>query len=107
MAIKHRKESMENVIKDLACDFFARESNKKSLLTITRAMMTEDMKTCIIYISVFPEKEEIAALHFTKRQRKDFQEFLRKKMQRQFVPFIDIEIDKGEKILNRMRDLGL
>jgi ribosome-binding factor A len=106
MPVKHRKESLELLIKDLSATFFARESNKSSLLTVTHAFVTEDMKSCTVYISVFPEKEEVQALHFAKRMRKELQEYLREKMRRQYIPFIDIHLDKGQKILNRMTELG-
>jgi ribosome-binding factor A len=107
MPKKHRKESLEQLIKDLSATFFARESSKKSLLTVTRVLVSEDLRNAIVYISVFPEKEEIAALHFAKRQRKELQEYLRETMKRQFIPFVDVDLDKGEKLLNRMRDLGV
>jgi ribosome-binding factor A len=107
MPKKHRKESLEQVIKNLSATFFARESSKQSLLTVTGAFMSDDLKNCTVYISVFPEKEELSAFHFAKRQRKELQEYLRETMKRQFIPFVDVSLDKGEKLLNKMRDLGV
>ncbi len=107
MPKKHRKESLEQLIKDLAANFFARESNKTSLLTVTSTFVTEDLKHCTVYISIFPEKEEKAALHFARRMRGELQEYLRKTMNRQFIPFVEVDLDKGEKLLNKMRDLGV
>jgi ribosome-binding factor A len=102
MASKHKKQSLEILLKDLSCDFFGRESNTTSLLTVTRATLSDDMKHAIVYMSVFPSNKETEAIHFAKRMRQDLRDFLRKKMKVVFVPFIDIEIDKGEKLRDKI-----
>ena len=47
--------------------------------------------------SVFPEKEENTAVLFLKRKRPEIRAFIRKQFQAKTIPFIDIEIDRGEK----------
>ena len=80
-----------------AADFFARESNRESLITVTRADISPDLKNVMIYFSVLPEKMEQSALNFAKRVRTDFREYLKKKNAMKFLPTVDFAIDYGEK----------
>jgi len=85
----------------LAADFFARESNRESLITVTRADISPDLMSAMVYFSVFPETMEKGALDFAKRARTDFREYLKTKSVLKFLPSIDFALDYGEK--NRQR----
>lgn len=100
---RHTKVAEE--ICHLAADFFARESNAQSLITVTRADLSEDMRSICIYLSVLPEKLESSALTFAKRNRTDFREYLKKHSAFQRIPTVDFEIDYGEKNRQRIDDL--
>ena len=52
-----------------AAMFFTRESNGTSLITVTRADVSPDLKNATVYISVLPESAEQKALEFAKRNR--------------------------------------
>lgn len=88
-----------------AADFFARESNRESLITVTRADVSPDLKNVKIYFTVLPEKFEEAALNFAKRNRTDFREYIKKHASLQRLPTIDFVIDDGEKNRQRIDDL--
>ena len=88
-----------------AGDYFARESNRESLITITRADVSPDLKNVKIFFTVLPEKYELAALNFAKRSRSDFREFIKKHTALNRLPHIDFEIDSGEKNRQRIDDL--
>ncbi len=100
-----RQLQVSETIAHLAADFFAREANRESLLTVTRADVSPDLKNVLIFISVLPESYEESALHFAKRNRTDFREFLKAKSALRFLPNIDFEIDYGEKNRQRIDDL--
>ena len=59
----HRDVQLSETIAHLAGDFFARESNGQSLVTVTRADVSHDLKTVTVYFSVLPEKYEEAVLN--------------------------------------------
>lgn len=80
-----------------AANFFSRESNRESLMTVTRATLSPDEKFATIFFSVLPESREESALHFAKRMRSDFRDYLRKESRISARPHIDFEIDRGEK----------
>jgi ribosome-binding factor A len=92
-----RVEKVEEMIRRLSAEFFERESNRDALLSVTHATVSPDLKNATIYISVLPEEKENAVLDFAKRKRTDLRTFLKKHMSIRAIPFVEIEIDFGEK----------
>ncbi|MBV9159289.1 MAG: ribosome-binding factor A [Candidatus Kaiserbacteria bacterium] len=103
--MSHRKEQVSQMIAHLAGDFFARESNGQSIMTVTRADISPDMKNVLIFFTVLPTSFETPALQFAKRSRSDFRDFLKKKTALHPLPVVDFEIDYGEKNRQRIDDL--
>lgn len=100
-----RQTQVSETIAHRAADFFARESNRRSLVTVTRADISPDLKNVLIYLSVLPETEEESVLHFAKRNRTEFREYLKKSTVLKMLPTVDFEIDYGEKNRQRIDDL--
>ena len=101
----NRNEKVTNFIKELGAQFLGRENNRTSLITVTSATVSPDLKRATIFITVLPEEKERAALEFAKRKRGEFREFLKKNMQTKMIPFIDIAIDLGEKNRQKIDEL--
>lgn len=81
----------------IAQDFFQRESSGASLITVTRAEVSADMKHGTIFITAIPESKEPAALDFAKRMRSELRHKVMKRLPVKVIPFFEIEIDYGEK----------
>jgi ribosome-binding factor A len=103
--MSERTEKVSNFIKELAASYFGKENNKTSLITVTAANVSPDLKRGTVFITVLPESKEHEALEFTKRKRADLREYLKKNMQTKVVPFLDVEIDKGEKNRQKIDEL--
>ena len=100
-----RQEKLANLIKELSASFLGRENNRTSLITVTSCNVSPDIKRATVFITVLPENKENSALGFVKRQRGELREFLKKNMSTKVIPFIDIEIDKGEKNRQKIDEL--
>jgi ribosome-binding factor A len=100
-----RNEKIAVLIKKLTAEFLGRESNRTSLITVTSCNTSPDLKRATIFITVMPTSKEETVLEFAKRNRPLLRDFLRKNMNTKVVPFIDIEIDKGEKNRQRIDEL--
>ena len=100
-----RQTQVAELIAHLAGEFFARESNRQSLMTVTRAQVSPDLKNVTVYFSVLPEKFEEAALNFARRLRTDFRAFLKERSRMKFLPTVDFVLDLGEKNRQRIDDL--
>ena len=84
-------------IRSIAQDFFQRESSGASLITVTRAEISADMKHGTIFITAIPESKEPAALDFAKRMRSELRHTVMKRLPVKVIPFLEVEIDYGEK----------
>ena len=100
-----RQTQVAETIAHRAADFFARESNRLSLVTVTRADVSPDLKNVTIFISVLPADKEEEVLHFARRNSTEFRNYLKQHSQLKFLPHIVFELDFGEKNRQRIDDL--
>lgn len=89
-----------------AAEFLSREANRNSLITVTRADLSEDRKRGIVYITVFPDSSEKAAVDFANRNRKEFSDFFQKRIRGMRMPHVDFVIDLGEKNRQRLDEIS-
>jgi ribosome-binding factor A len=92
-----RQTQISEMLMHHAADFFARESNGKSLITVTAADVSPDLRAIKIYFSVLPSEYEKQALNFAKRSRTEFREYIKSHARLQYLPDVDFAIDLGEK----------
>ncbi|MCE9585044.1 ribosome-binding factor A [Candidatus Nomurabacteria bacterium] len=100
-----RTEKISQMIRKLSAEFLGRENNKTSLITVTSSDTSPDLKKATIFITVLPESREATALDFAKRKRAELRDYLKKNMQIKTIPFIDIQIDRGEKNRQKIDEL--
>jgi ribosome-binding factor A len=105
MTSEFRHTQVSQEIAHHAADYFARNSNHQSLITVTFANVTPDFKDARIYFTVFPEAMEEKALDFAKRSRPEFRDYLRKHSKLPRIAHVDFDIDYGEKNRQRIDDL--
>ena len=72
-----RQIQVSELLAHLAGEYFARESNRESLMTITRAELAPNLKFVKIFFSVLPESFEDTVLAFAKRSRSEFRKYVR------------------------------
>jgi len=101
-----RQKQVSAVICRMAADFLGRESNRNSLITVTRTDVSADLGRALVYLTVLPPEAEEQALEFAKRRRADFRNFVKKNTRMRAVPRFDFEIDGGEKNRQHLDFLG-
>jgi ribosome-binding factor A len=90
-------------LRNIAQTFFQKESSGTSLITVTKADISRDLKHTDIYITVLPKSKEAHALSFAKRMRTDLRTEIKNKLQIRTIPNVEIKIDEGE-IARQMMD---
>ena len=110
MSLSAEKQSprdfkIEEQIKEVAAHVIERESNKTALITITRVELFEKGRKAMIFISVLPEAGEESAMNFLKRKRRDMRTEIKQHLNVRTIPFLDVEIDLGEKASRRIDEL--
>ena len=101
-----KQDKVTSLLVTLANDFINRESNRRTLITITHADISPKLDKSTIYLSVFPEKEEAVALDFLRRKRSEFRNFVKEKSRLRVVPMFDFAVDLGEKNRQRIEDIS-
>ncbi len=96
---KHQK--LQELLRELAAEYFSKESNRLSLITITSVNLMSRGGRATIGITVLPVSSEESALEFMRRRLTDFRDHVTSHSRIGRVPFFDVEIDAGEK--NRQR----
>jgi len=103
--MSNKTEKYVSLISQLAAEFLNYHSNGASLITVTNCTISDDLKRSTIYITVFPDDKEADALNFAKRQRAELRDFIKGKAKLGVLPFLEVEIDKGEKARQRIDEL--
>lgn len=101
-----KDEKIKELIRELAAQYFSRESNRTSLITITGVELYSRNSRAKILFTVLPENQEAAALDFMTRQLSEFREFVSENARIMRVPFFEVAIDKGEKNRQRIEDIS-
>ena len=102
---KFKDEKMSAMLHKFAAEYFLYESNKESLITITKTELENRGKNAYIFINELPVEKEEDALDFMKRRRNDFRKFVMSKKSFGFTPHVTFLIDKGEHNRQRIDEL--
>ena len=100
------RERLQEALREAAAEFLSREAGRQSLVTVTRAELSEDSKRVNIFITVMPESEEEKALQFANRNRGVFADFFATRVRGTRAPHITFVIDRGEKNRQRLDELS-
>lgn len=104
--IKYKDEKISALLAQFAAEYFLTESNRESLITITRAEIGNRGKKATVFFTALPQQKELAALDFMRRKRTDFHNYVVAKKSLGFVPQIDFQIDFGEHNRQRIDELS-
>ncbi len=96
MPIRDHNEKLENAITREAAMFFEREGNRQALITVTHTVLTKRGNGATLFISVFPENKEKAALDFVNRNLGELRRVLREKIRSRAIPSLRVIPDHGE-----------
>ncbi|MDI9354842.1 MAG: ribosome-binding factor A [Cyanobium sp. MAG06] len=91
-----RQLKVEQELLKIAQDFFQRESDRTSMITVTSVDINPSFKNANIKISVLPENKREHALIFAKRMAGDLRTDIKKRLPIRVIPHVDMEIDMGE-----------
>jgi ribosome-binding factor A len=103
--MNQKDDKLKEIIRALAADFFSRESNRQSLITVTNIDLRNRASKAIILMTVLPEDKQQAALEFAQRQLSEFREYVKKNSRIQRIPFFEARLDVGEKNRQRMDEI--
>ncbi len=107
--MQNRNERLAEALRAASAEFLVREALPPphgALITVTRAEVAESGTRATIFMTVFPDTLEEAALKFANRSRHDFAEFFSTRVKGVVLPRIEFLIDRGEKNRQRLDELS-
>lgn len=102
---EYRDEKLAEAIRELASKFVNEESNRQSLITVTRVVMGEKGKQATIFFTALPQYKEEQVLDFLSRKAGELRRILTDKKIVGFAPRISFTIDSGEHNRQRIDEL--
>ena len=93
----NHKTQLTTQLQELAATFVNLESNRTSLITVTRAEMSEVLDKITFFVDVFPETAEGTALGFLLRKRGECRAYIKARASIQRIPHVEFALDEGEK----------
>ncbi len=96
-----KQQQITEVLARLTAEYIHAHASNASLITVTRANISPDGKNATVFVSVLPESSEDSAMDFLRRSRADIRDFIKIHTALRVLPFLDIQLDYGEK--NRQR----
>ena len=100
-----RQEKIEGQLQKIISTFLNKEANNCSIITVTHCEVKHDLKKAVAFLSVFPPSFETEALEFAKRKRSELRSLIADKIPMKTIPFIDFEIDAGEKNRQKIEEI--
>ncbi len=101
-----KDNKLAELLRELAAEYFSRESNRQSLITITGVELFSRGGKARILMTVLPVDKEQTAVDFAHRQLTDFRQYVMEKSRIGRIPFFEVAIDVGEKNRQKIDDLS-
>lgn len=101
----YRRGKVDASIRKLAAEFLERRLTGPALVTVTGSETSEEAGRIKIFFTVYPSEEEKKILDFLNRSRNDFKKFIKNKLQIRSIPYIEFEIDRGERARQRLEEI--
>lgn len=92
-------------LKELASEFVSLESNRTSLITVTRVDLTSAGDKVTFFVTVFPEEAEGPAVGFLMRMRGECRTYLKDHAPMKRIPHVEFALDEGERKRRRVDEL--
>lgn len=100
-----RQEQVGELIRTLAGEYFARESNRTSLMTVTRVSLSPNLRAATVSVSVFPAGRGEEVLGFLQRHGAALRDYLKERSALKIIPHLNFELDPGEQNRERIDKL--
>ena len=90
--MSRRQEQLAEIVKQHASVFVGQETNTMSLITFTRATISNDLKRETLYVSILPLSKENEAIDFLNRKKTDLRNYLKSHMKKaRIIPYVTLD----------------
>ncbi|OGG44639.1 hypothetical protein A2841_00735 [Candidatus Kaiserbacteria bacterium RIFCSPHIGHO2_01_FULL_48_10] len=90
-----RNDRLLSSLSQAVAEFISRESNRTSLITVTRVELANHDSLARVFVSVLPPEQGHAAIDFLTRQEREARDFLKKRIEMRILPKLVFQLDPG------------
>jgi ribosome-binding factor A len=101
----HKDEKLAEAIRELASKFVNEESNRQSLITVTRVVVEDKGKKAIVFFTTLPQDKEVQVLDFLSRKAGELRHLITESRIVGFAPRVEFAVDSGEHNRQRIDEL--
>ncbi|HEY4510555.1 MAG TPA: ribosome-binding factor A [Candidatus Paceibacterota bacterium] len=100
-----KEQRLASTLKDLVSSYLEKEVAGSGIITVTRVAVEGNLRAATIFVTMYPESEEAELLKTIKRRGGDLRAYVKDNVRTKFIPFFQFQIDKGEKLRQRIDEL--
>jgi ribosome-binding factor A len=100
-----RKEKVASLLKKIISEFIIRLGFKNIIITVTHLKITNDLKNCKIFVSVYPDNSEAEVLSKLRSEMKNLIARIKRQTELKFLPHFEFRIDEGVKKQQRVEEI--
>ena len=101
-----RQDRLNELLRETAASFTQTITNNQSLITITRADVSPDVKQCKIYFTSLPEDQQHIAEPFLNRHASELRAYAKSRLNMKRLPFFKFELDHGERHRQKIDEIS-
>lgn len=102
---RERGERLARTFQKLAAEFLKRESRGTTLITVTGATLSKDLRHANLLVSVYPDDNKTNTLSFLRKKRESLRGYIAAKTKMKFLPVFNFLVDHGPKEEERIEKL--
>ncbi|MDO8554980.1 MAG: 30S ribosome-binding factor RbfA [bacterium] len=100
-----RKEKAVSLLSRLIPEFIKKFSFGKTIVTVTRLEVSDDLRTVKVFIGAYPQADEARTMALLAKKNKEIRKYIGSHIRWKFLPELIFLIDEGEKNRQRIEEL--
>lgn len=100
-----RKEKATSLLSRLIPEFIKKFSFGKTIVTVTRLEISDDLMFVKIFVSAYPQAGEKQAMALLSKKSKDIRKYIGARVRWKFLPELIFLVDEGEKNRQRIEEI--
>jgi ribosome-binding factor A len=101
-----RQDRLNELFRETAAEFVSGIANPQSLITVTRADVSPDIRACTIFFTTIPATEQHKAEDFLNRHAAELRSFAKGRLTIKRLPFFTFKLDVGERHRQRLDEIS-
>ena len=101
-----RQDRLNELLRETAAEFVRGIANNQSLITVTRADVSPDVRQCTIFFTTIPADQQQIAADFLNRHASELRSHAKSRLNLKRLPFFQFKVDMGERHRQHIEEIS-